>query len=122
MDHISEEIKKNKLVNNVINVNVNNSNNANNDSNGISSKKYAFNPDSFVPNTPETKLAEEVATWFNDLENYAFYLHVVKQLGSSEAYVLWKDLQEEIEEKRGSRFEIRSPKKYFAWKFARGLR
>lgn len=123
MEHIGKVIKKSRLINNVINVNVNNSNNVNNDSNGISSKikKYALNRDSFKPHTEETQLAEDIATSFDDLQNYAFYLHVVNRLGAPGTYAFWKVVEQEIEEKRGSRFEIRNPKKYFAWKFSKGL-
>lgn len=124
MDHISNVIKKSKLANNVTIVNVNNSNNVNSDNNVISSKvgKYALNRDSFTPNTPETKLAEDIATSFADINNYAFYLYVVKQLGVARTHEFWRGIQEEVKEKLGSRFEIRSPKKYFAWKFKKGHR
>lgn len=122
MDHIGKIIKESKIVNNVINVNVNNSNNINNDSNGTyKTGKYELNRDSFNPNTEETQLAEKIATFFNDLRNYAFYLHVIKRLGISETYSFWKAFQEEIEEKRGSRYAIRYPHKYFAWKFKKGI-
>jgi hypothetical protein len=123
MDHISKTIKKSKLINNVINVNVNNSNNVNNDNNGTSIKdeKYALNRNLFKPHTEETQLAETIATFFNDLQNYAFYLSVVKKLGATGAYAFWNAVKQEIEEKRGSRYEIRLPHRYFAWKYAKGL-
>ncbi len=120
--HIGQILKHNKY-NNDNNVNVNNSNNVNNDSNGTSykDKKYALDRDSFNPHTEETQLAEKIATSFDDLQNYAFYRFVVNELGVSGAYVFWNVVQQEIEEKRGSKYEIRNPKKYFAWKFKKGL-
>lgn len=51
--------------------------------------------------------------------------------GASSKYSLNKDkfipnteetqLAEEIENKRGTKFQIKSPKKYFTWKFKKGL-
>lgn len=119
MDQIGKIIKEGKLINNVINVNVNSSNN---DNNVVSQKvgKFALDRNSFKPNTEETQLAEKIAISFNDLQNYAFYLHVIKRLGISSTYAFWKAMQEEIEEKKGSRYEIRNPRKYFTWKFKKG--
>lgn len=93
------------------------------DSNSNSSKKgkYALNRNKFTPNTEETQLAEKVATFFDDLSNYAFYLHVVNRLGVNKAYMFFRSVQEEIEKKGGTRYEIRNPKRYFAWKFKKGI-
>lgn len=99
-------------------------NNVNNDNNVNTSndKKYALDRSKFTPNTEEAQLAEKIASSFNDLQNYAFYLNVVKKLGSSQTYSYWKNIKEEIEEKKNNpRYQIRDPKKYFAWKFKRGL-
>lgn len=121
MEHISTSLKNKQLTNNVSNVSKNNSNN---DTNVALQKtnQYALNTTSFIPNTPETKLAEDIAISFNDLQNYAFYLHVVKKLEHSTAYTFWRSIQEEIKQKFGSKYEIINPKKYFAWKFKKGLR
>jgi len=116
MDKIGKIIKEGKLINNVINVNVNSSN----DDNNVASQtvgKFALDRNSFPLNTEETQLAETIAASLNDLHNYAFYLYAIKQVGVSHTYAFWKAIQEEIEEKRGSRYEIRYPSKYFTWKF-----
>lgn len=124
MDHISSVIKGNKLANSVINVNVNNSPTNVSGDNNVTSKvgKYALDRNSFTPNTPKTKLAEEIATYFNDVGNYAFYLHVVNRLGESQAYSFFRSIQDEIKEKAGTRYQVVYPKKYFAWRFKRGYR
>ncbi len=124
MDHISSVIKGNKLANNVINVNVNNSSTNVIGDNNVTSRveKYALDRGSFTPNTPKTKLAEDIAAHFDDTKNYAFYLHVVNRLGESRAYSFFRSIQDEIKEKSGTRYPIVSPKKYFAWRFKRGYR
>ncbi len=124
MDHISSVIKGIKLANSVINVSVSNSPTNVKGDNNVTSKvgKYALDKRSFTPNTPKTKLAEEIAAYFDDIENYAFYLHVVNHLGESQAYSFFKSIQEEITEKSGTRYQIIKPKKYFAWQFKRRYR
>lgn len=121
MEHISTSLKNRQITNNVTNVNKNNSNN---DNSVILQKtnEYALDPSTFTPNTPETKLAEDIAISLDDLQNYAFYLHVVKSLGHGVAYTFWRSTQEEIKQKHGSKYEIINHKKYFAWKFKKGLR
>lgn len=119
MENIKETLKnKSSKYNNVNNDIINNI--TNNVNNGVSSK-YSLNKDKFIPNTEETQLAEEIATYLGDLQNYALYLHIVKKLGISGAYSFLKSVQEEIENKRGTKFQIKSPKKYFTWKFKKGL-
>lgn len=128
MEHISKI--SSKALNNVTNdINVSNDNikipnNVNNDTNvsigGVSdkSRKYSLNRHSFIPQTPETQLAEKIASSFDDLQNYAFYLKVVNDLGESRGHIFWRSVQEEIKEKKDNpRFAIRDPRKYFAWKY-----
>lgn len=107
------------------NINDNNVNNkiSINDNNVSSSngKNYALDRSKFTPNTPETELAERIAKSFDDLSNYAFYLRVVKKLGYSNAESFWESHIEEEEEKKGTKFEFRSSKKYFAWKYKKKL-
>ena len=106
-------------------INVNNVNKLilNNDTNDISSNKgkYALDRSKFIPNTPETQLAEKIAISFNDLKNYAFYLRLVINLGYSNAEAFWKSHKEEEEEKQGTKYEFRNSKKYFAWKYKNRL-
>lgn len=118
MNKIEKIIKEGKFINNVINVNVNNSNNDN--SVASESNRYALKS-SFIPNTEETQLAEKIAKSLNDLKNYALYLHVVNRLGVFKTHTFWRGIQEEIKDKRGSRYEIRDPRKYFVWKFKKGI-
>ncbi len=93
-----------------------------NDNNVNSSNKgaYALDRTKFTPNTPETQLAEQMAMSFDDLGNYAFYLRVVNRLRYSNAEVFWKSHKEEEAEKRGTKYEFRNSKKYFAWKYKTG--
>lgn len=123
MQKVGNLIKKSKLLNNVINVNKNISinDNGNNGEDVNKRSRYALDPSKFTPNNQESQLAEEIAKWFDDVQNYAFYLHVVKRLGHSGAYTFWRALQMEVKEKYGTAHAIISPKKYFAWKFKRGL-
>jgi len=87
----------------------------------LNKQGYALDQNNFKPNTPETILAKDMAIYFDDLSNFAFYLSVVNKLGYSKAYSFWKYTQNEIEEKKhDERYSIRSPKKYFAWKYKRG--
>ncbi len=109
--------------NNDINDNIDIANTVNNDNNGKNKKqgKYALDRTKFTPNTEEAQLAEEIATSFDDLQNYAFYFRVVKKLGASGALTFWKTHRQEEEENRGGRYEFRNSKQYFAWKFKRRI-
>ena len=114
--------KKGKSIN-VNNVNRNTFNTVNNVNNGeINQSRYSLNPAKFTPNTPETKLANDMAIYFNDLINYAFYLHVVNDLGFGRADLFWRNVKDEIEEKKNDeRWRIQSPKKYFAWRYKKRI-
>lgn len=123
-----DSILKRKNVNNDnneyknISINANNVNNVNNDEVSAKGRKYGLNRSKFTPNTEETQLAEDIANYFNDLKNYAFYLHVVKSLGVPTSLSFWKSIKEEIEEKKNNpRYAIRYPSKYFTWKFKKKL-
>ncbi len=120
-----DSIFRRKNINNDNNVNKNIPINVSNVSNGNKSGKdgeYALNRSKFTPNTEEAQLAEDIANYFNDLKNYAFYLHVAKILGVPTTLSFWKSVKEEIEEKKKNpRYAIRYPCKYFAWKFKKKL-
>lgn len=120
MEQIGKIIIRKKGVNG-INVNSKRFNNGINVNNGTYKNPYALDRSKFTPNTPETQLAEQIATSFNDLENYAGFLSVINKIGCERAYALWKSILEEIEEKRDTRYSIRNPARYFMWKYKKGL-
>jgi hypothetical protein len=128
MDKINFLLKKDskypKKSNNVNNVIKENSSIVNNVINGeVKNKKYELDPSKFTPNTPKTQLANDIAIYFDDLLNFAFYLHVVNKLGYERADAFWRNVKDEIEEKKknADRQPIRSPKRYFAWRFKNKL-
>lgn len=108
-------------IGNVINVRKGNISNNVNNVITTKKKKYALDRNKFTPNTEETILAEEIAQSFNDLDNYAFYLKVVNKLGSLRARRFWITIEAEIKEKEDTKYPIRNRKKYFTWKFKKGL-
>lgn len=115
MEHIKNTIRK---INNVINDNIHNP--INNDNNG--GKKFALDERKFKLNTPEAQLAKDIAEYFNDLANYAFYFSVVKRLRRDRAYMFWQSVKGEIAEKEHDElYKIRDPKRYFAWRYKEGL-
>lgn len=103
--------------------NVNNDNKLINDNNVIplKVKNYALDRNKFTPNTEEAQLAEEYASFFNDFQNYAFYYSVVNKKGISRAKEILADIKDEIKEKGNTKYQIRNPKRYFAWKYKKGL-
>lgn len=107
----ASEILKKSNVNNVLEKNLNNDINVN--------SKYALDKTKFKPNTEEALLAEEISEHFNDLNNYAAYFSVVKSLGIVGAKQFWKEVMSDIEEKKSTKYPVRSPRKYFMWKFKR---
>lgn len=115
MEKIKETLKNSKISNNV--------NKYNNDTNvnGSFDKKYALDKSKFVPHTPESVCAIEIAEKFNDLNNFAFYMHVVKHLGIDRAYRAVCSVFYDVREKNETKYKIRSPVKYFAWKYRKGL-
>lgn len=119
MEKIDSILKRNN-VNKVDKYNYDNNVNKN-DTSVASKNKYALDRNKFIPNTEEAQLAETIAESFDDLNNYAFYFSVVNKLGVSGAYSFWKSHEDEEEEKRGTRYEFRSSKKVFAWRFKKGL-
>lgn len=94
----------------------NNDTNGNNDSSKIQKRKYALNKEKFHPNTPETQLAEKIAGDFNDLNNYACYLSVIKKIGVSETERLFRSTKSDIEEKSNTKYPVRNKAKYFMYK------
>ncbi|KKR76616.1 MAG: hypothetical protein UU21_C0006G0007 [Candidatus Levybacteria bacterium GW2011_GWA2_40_8] len=119
MRHISENNKFKEIHNNVNNVNKKISNNVNNDKS--SNGKYALDRNKFTPNTEKTQLAEQIASYFNDLDNYAGFLKVVNELGVGEASRLFKVVKSDIDEKANTKTPVRYPAKYFIWKFRKGF-
>ena len=118
MKHISEVLQKLEMnrisKNNDINVNSNKTENnviIDNNVNIVANKpkkKTALDKTKFTPNTPESQLAEEMASKFEDLDNFAFYQSVVKKLKLYEAQVFFKTIVQEIEDKKNTfNFSIR---------------
>ena len=97
--------------------NVNNISKLNNDNNVNS--RYALNPKKFIANTEESLLAKEIAENMNDLNNFAFYFSIVNNLGVSGARNYWIEIKNDILEKGKTKTPVRSPKKYFVWKYKR---
>jgi len=119
--HISEILKK-RLHNNVNNDNnkiFNNVNSVNSDNSSMG--KYALDRKTFTPNTEKTQLAEEIAVFLNDLENYACYLGIVNRVGASGAKRLLRTVKSDIEEKAETQTPVRNPAKYFMWKFKKAF-
>lgn len=93
----------------------------NNNNNDNSSNKYCLNKNKFTPNTEATQLAEEIATYLNDLNNYASILSAVNKLGINEAKTLFREVQVDINEKSSTRTPVRNPAAYFIWKYKRRI-
>lgn len=115
MEHVNETLRK--KYNNVINVNKKNDNNDNKGG----KNKYELDKAKFTPNTEEAMLSEEIGSYFNDLQNFAFYYSVINKLGVTRGREALADIKDEIQQKAGTKYAIRNPKKYFAWKYKRGL-
>lgn len=117
MDSIKNIIKKTHT--NVIN---DNKESFTNDTNGNSSNgKYALDKNTFTPNTEKTQLAEEIAVFLNDTNNYACFLSVVNKIGVTRTTTLLRGVKEDIKEKAKTKTPVRNPAKYFMWKFKKGL-
>ncbi len=115
MDHISKILNKKTNINDI---NVNNKI-LNNDTNDTSSK-YSLK-DTFIPNTPKTQLAQEIASFLNDTDNYACFLDIVNKIGVDNAKRLLKVVKEDIKDKESTSTPVRIPAKYFVWKYRKGL-
>lgn len=91
----------------------------NNDSNVnySSNSKYSLDKVKFIPNTPETQKAEEIATFLKDTNNYAGFLKVVNTIGCSEADRLLRVVKADINEKLNTSTPVRNPAAYFMWKY-----
>lgn len=107
---IKEKANKEKLKNNVINVN-----------NVIDKNKYALDESKFKPFTKETLLAKEMAKYLNDLKNFAFYYFVVKNIGALRAQFFFDGVKRDIMDKAITKHPVKDPKKYFVWKYKKGL-
>ena len=118
MDSIKDIIVRRNNDNNVNRYILNNDNNVNS-SNG--KKKYSLDKSKFTPNTEESQLAEDLANYFKDSENYAFYYSVVNSLGVLRAKEALKNIKDEIQQKENTKYAIRNPKKYFTWKYKKGF-
>jgi len=108
--------KYNPTVNNVNNDNRNKLNNVNN-----GKSKYALDKSKFIPNTEESALAEEIATKFDDLDNFACYYSVINRIGVSKARMIFSQTVGEIKEKAGTKNPVRKPARYFMWKVKTGF-
>jgi len=118
MESVKRILKSNSHINDII---VNNKISSYDINDNKAKNKYALDRTKFTPNTPESSLAEKIAAYFEDLSNFAFYFRVVKNLGEARTYSFWQSVKEEIEGKMGGRYEIRCPKKYFAWRYKRKI-
>lgn len=119
-EKIIDSYKGNSYVNNDINDN-NDNNNYNINDNNVTNKKYRLNRKKFTPNTKESTLAEEIATKFNDLDNFAAFYKVVNELGYERSLALFKSVCGEIDEKKGTYHEVRNPPAYFMWRYKKRL-
>ncbi len=118
METIGELIKKrNDTVNNGNTDKV--SNNDINDNNGTRTKKnkYALDRTKFIPNTPQTQLAEKIAITLGDLQNYACYLNVVNKIGVQNAERLLRSTLSDINEKENTKYPVRKKGGYFMNKY-----
>lgn len=120
MDQL-KEILGDRKYNNVNNGNIHTSINDNNVVTSNDKKKYSLDRSKFTPNTEEAQLAENLATFLNDTENYAFYYSVVKTLRIARAHQALADIKDEIQQKKNTKYAIKSPKKYFTFKYKKGL-
>ena len=118
MENIRQTINNKYIVNNDNNVNKHiKLNNDINDNNANFNKNYALDRSKFIPNTEEAMLAEEIATEFDDINNYACYLYVVNKIGIHKSRQLFHTTKADIQEKKNTKYPVRSPKKYFMYKF-----
>lgn len=85
----------------------------------VNKKKYALDESKFTPNTEESMLAVEVATYFKDTDNFAFYMRLVKRLEVGGVKQLFAEVKSDIAEKANTNTPVRSPAKYFVWKSKR---
>lgn len=85
----------------------------------VNKNKYALDESKFTPNTEESMLAVEVATYFKDRNNFAFYMRLVKRLGVGGVKQLFAETKSDIAEKADTKTPVRSPAKYFVWKSKR---
>lgn len=82
----------------------------------VNKKKYALDESKFTPNTEESMLAVEVATFFKDTDNFAFHMRLVKKLGVGGLKQLFAETKRDIAEKSNTKTPVRSPAGYFVWK------
>lgn len=90
--------------------------NTNNDTNDSTHNPYALDETKFVPNTEGSLLAKEIATELNDLENFAFYMGVVKRKGVDRVRDVYQKVLGDIREKKDTKYPVRNPAKYFTAK------
>ncbi len=109
------------IKNKVINVNNDNISSSNNVNGNVKKKSYALNKEKFIPNTEETQLAEEIADYFDDIENYACFLYYINKKGCAEIRRAYRSTVSDIEEKKNTKFPVRNPVKYFIWKIKREM-
>lgn len=86
----------------------------------ITNRKYSLNS-KFTPQTEETSVALDIANFFQDTNNYAFYRSVVKKIGISKSLQLFHEIKETINYFKNTKKKILSPKKYFAGAYKKVL-
>jgi len=95
------------------------SNNGINGNSGSYKSKYALDRTKFKPNTEEAILAEEIASKFNDLDNFACHYGIVKRLGCFKVRSVFSETIGEIEEKKNTKYPVRNPVRFYMWKVKR---
>lgn len=86
----------------------------------ITNKKYSLHS-KFTPHTEETSTALDIANFFQDTNNYAFYRSVVKKIGVSKSLQLLHEIKETINNFKNTKKKILCPKKYFAGAYKKAL-
>ena len=107
--------KLNSFSANIVNNDIN-SINGTNGSNGAYKSQYSIRGD-FKLLTEESDLALELARFYKDEANYACFLHIVNTLGAMRTRELHAQVKDDIEQKKQTKFPVRSPVKYFVYKF-----
>lgn len=86
--------------------------------NSIDKGKYAYK-ESFELRSEETALAHEIASFFNELNNYALYRSVIQKLGCQKARRLLSETKDDIRRERKKGKPIKNPAALFNWKAKR---
>lgn len=79
--------------------------------------KYSLDKRMFSPNNKVAAAAEKIALELNDIDNYAFYYSVAKNMGAMRSIQLLHEVKADITNSRGKKNEIKYPKRFFTWKY-----